>query len=276
MSTTVTNVTYPVLAVREGYINASIYATGGFRLDAKSFGLSQMLDVEVPANSGFVFWPVISSDSTYCDLKMLYSPAVPATAVTGTLNQGAGGFTVSASTATRIYTGVVTGTIKTPYASITLSQATSGATATVSAYNATATPSFDITPTGTFDTTHIVTGTNADASTFTFTPTMITKVWGPITGSTPVQLVSGLSNTGQILDVVGTTTTLTANFIRLIDPTHVETLLSSGWTSIALTYFVVPTVASLTTAISVKDPLAEVANGLSTGITSLKVRAWGY
>lgn len=66
----------------------------------------------------------------------------------------------------RLYTGAVTGT---PQVGATLLQAVSGATGIVTAINDS--ESFNVgTITGTFDATNLVTGTNGDMSTFTFTP----------------------------------------------------------------------------------------------------------
>ncbi len=86
----------------------------------------------------------------------------------------------------RLLSGVVTGT---PAVGATLLQATSGAIATVWAIGTTSTY-FDVKSiTGSFDASHVVTGTNPDSTTFTFTPTQVLngialQVGETITGGT--------------------------------------------------------------------------------------------
>jgi len=84
-------------------------------------------------------------------------------------------------------TGVVTGT---PVVGATLLQASSGATALVKHYNATkGTLQIEVTH-GSFDTTHLVTGTNIDLSTFTFTPTAITSIGSGAAGTHKVTVTA--------------------------------------------------------------------------------------
>ena len=86
----------------------------------------------------------------------------------------------------QLFTGLTTG--ETPADGATLVQATSGATATVSDISADG-QYLEITDvSGTFDTTHVVTGTNPSTNTFTFTPAALViepnSIWAIVEGGT--------------------------------------------------------------------------------------------
>ncbi len=161
--------------------------------------------------------------------------------VTGTLTQANATQTTNTITK-RLYTGAVTGT---PQVGATLLQATSGSTGTVSAlgsgYLDLSVSSDD------FDATHVVTGTNGDLSTFTFTPPM-TQVAAFTLSPAAAWLYFATSNTMQALAQIGATVLLVTNTFRQVDTLTIETLNSDGWSSINAGYVGLPTVVTLTAA----------------------------
>lgn len=134
--------------------------------------------------------------------------------------------TISSVAKTRLSTGTVTGT---PVVGATLSQATSGATGVVTAVG---TGYLDVgTVTGTFDATHVVTGTNPDTTTFTFTPALaLLDVWQFTNYVSGISVMN--SNSGVLGLVLGTAavTTGKARFRPATD--QLETLHSDGFTSV--------------------------------------------
>lgn len=133
---------------------------------------------------------------------------------------------------TRIYTGPVTGT---PVVGATLLQANSGATGTIITINGNG--SFNIkTVTGTFTDSDLVTGTNPDTSTFTFTPAeTLINTW--VLPSAPAAITSITSNDGTTLPVLPSVFDLVTDKARYWDvfapaAAPLETLVSDGWTSL--------------------------------------------
>lgn len=121
----------------------------------------------------------------------------------------------------------------------TLLQATSGATAVISGLNLNGSIDID-TIVGAFDATNVVTGTNADLSTFTFTPTeLLINGWAPLL--TPSAVTSVVANDGTILAMNGGLP-LTAGKVRYTSTINsspfgnFETLSSDGWTGLYLDY----------------------------------------
>ena len=253
MAVTLGTVTRPVTGTAYAPISAmGTYATGGISINASSFALAMFQYLNVQTSGGYICQPIVSTGGQTALLKM-YAVAASATS--------------SQTTSTkviRLYAGTITGTVKTPYASITLSQAVSGATATVQGYSATSPAYFQITPTGTFNASNVVTGTNADASTFTFTPTM-TAVDAWTLGTAATAIYFAFTNTGQALTQVTSTTLLAANQIRQPSSTVVETLTSGGWTSITAGYF--PSAGAV---------LTELPNGFDLSSVTASVQAFGY
>lgn len=137
----------------------------------------------------------------------------------------------------RLYAGSITG--DTPVVGATLLQAVTGATAEISFLNDNS--SIDvISVTGTFDATNVVTGTNPDTSTFTFTPTMTLIDCWPIDYAA-AGFTSATSNDGTVLPFSSSTQLLTTNKIRFqptisITQGQLETLTSDGWTDIDVEY----------------------------------------
>lgn len=136
----------------------------------------------------------------------------------------------------RLYVGGAAGD---PVVGATLLQASSGATATITALNDN--DSFDVdTVTGTFDATNLVTGTNPDLSNFTFTPTeTLVDAW-PLTG-VPAGITAIAGDDGTIIPlgvsgfpVLTTTARYQPSILAANGP--VETLSSDGWTDIHVVY----------------------------------------
>ncbi len=142
-----------------------------------------------------------------------------------------GPVTIASVTVKRLYTGAVTGTI---VVGATLAQATSLATGVVLAIRS---GSIDVgTITGTFDATHVVTATNPDTSTATFTPTMtLIDVWTPV--NKPLGTIVATNNSLSAMTQVVSTVLLTAGKFRYQQSLNqIETLTSDGWTSLSLQY----------------------------------------
>lgn len=246
------------IAFGASYNNTGSNLTTGETLTAAKLGLSQISRLIMPSTQeGYSFQVLYSLSGA----ETVNPPAVRIKVYTD--GEGTEATQTTSTKVTKLYTGTVTGTVKTPYASITLSQAVSGATATVAAYDSTG-GSFTITPTGTFNAANVVTGTNADLTTFTFTPTMTAvNAWtlSPAVSS----IVSAETNTSQLLSQVPYPGLLGANEFRQYSTTLIETLLSGGWSSIVAAY------VSGGTA-------TEVLNGtnLSVSLASVPVLAFGY
>ncbi len=139
----------------------------------------------------------------------------------------------------RLYTGTVTVVTGAPVSGATLVQATSGATATVTAVNGNG--SFNVnTVTGTWDATNLATGTNPDTTTFTFTPVeTLIDTW--LITESPLAITSVTSNDGTILPMKSANALLAANQARY-QPTipaplsPIETLASDGWTTLDIDF----------------------------------------
>lgn len=137
----------------------------------------------------------------------------------------------------RLYIG--SGSGSDPVVGATLVQATTGATATVTFLNDN--DSLDVTSiTGTFNTSDVVTGTNPDTSTFTFTPTMTVVDCWPLTHSAAA-FSSITANDGTVLFIGSGSMLLSASKVRYIPSIgitqgQIETLQSDGWTSLYVEY----------------------------------------
>jgi len=157
--------------------------------------------------------------------------AASAVVATGTTSLAYAEQTVSANFNKKyLYTGAIVGT---PVAGATLAQAVTGATATVSNVGPTYLKLSAVV--GTFSTVDLVTGTNPDLSTFTFTPVeTLVEVWA-LTSS--VAVISGAaSDTNQVLTQKPSINFLSANTYRVTSANNIETLTSDAWTDISLTY----------------------------------------
>jgi hypothetical protein len=119
----------------------------------------------------------------------------------------------------------VTGAVQT---GATLLQATSGATATVSAYDS-GSNRFTVTSvTGTFDTTNLVTGTNPDTSTFTFTPSETLLDCWDLT-LTPAAFSTIATTTGPLTQTADGLPLATGLCRYVIDNNQIETLSSDAY-----------------------------------------------
>jgi len=136
----------------------------------------------------------------------------------------------------KLYAGTITGT---PVVGATLLQATSGATGTVAEGEPGPTPWFILSlSSDNFDTTNVVTGTNPDLSTFTFTPALAqVDLWtlSPAASFVLYAMANDGTRLNQLAPVAsgtGPTPWLTANAFSQSASTKVETLTSDGWTSL--------------------------------------------
>lgn len=167
----------------------------------------------------------------------------------------------------QLATGALTGT---PVAGATLSQAVSGATATVDlVIGSGGSTVFNLSAvSGVFDTTNLVTGTNIDLSTFTFTPptgvTTPTAVVGAVvtqantgaTGTVATVVVSGGSNNFLYL------TGVSGSFNNTDVVTGVNVDLSEFTCSTCFAYNIIPVVnATLAQATSGATATATVIHG---------------
>lgn len=129
-------------------------------------------------------------------------------------------------TAKKLHTETVTGM---PQSGATMLQAVSGATATVTSYASGGLNRFTVTSvTGTFDTTNLVTGTNPDTSTFTFTPSeTLLDCWGltasPAAFSTIASMTGPLQQTADGLPLA----TGLCRYVK--DTNQIETLSSDAY-----------------------------------------------
>lgn len=88
--------------------------------------------------------------------------------------------------------------------------------------------------TGTFDTSHTVTGTNADASQFTFVPQVaLLDIWNFMEGFSAI--IEATSNTDQVLDEAIGTSPIT-NEYGLLNNFQIGTLHTDGWSQINIAF----------------------------------------
>lgn len=123
--------------------------------------------------------------------------------------------------------GVVTNAVNVPTATASASDFTMGDGMNPSYFSV-------IGVTGTFDTSHTVTGTNADASTFTFVPQVaLLDLWN--FGIIFSAIIAANSNTGQVLEPAINGAPIT-NQYATIGNNLLGTLNSDGWTQINIAY----------------------------------------
>lgn len=231
------------------------YPTGGYPLVANQFIFGEINRLVVATFGGYLFQSVYSSASTV-NLKVLSTSGASTTAQSQQ----------TSSFVTALIPGMITGTVKTPYASITLLQATSTATATVSSYPVVGGNNVFVVnvTSGTFDATHVVTGTNSDSTTFTFIPqTTLIDVW---TLTDPVgAFLNVQSQTGAILnlDLQAPSTGRYAT----ISMTEIATLDSDGYTQLTISYL----------APSSGGGINEVSNGTDlSALSAVPFEAYGF
>ena len=239
------------------------YPTGGYPMIANQFTFGTINRLLVAPFSPYIFQAVSGSYNTV-NLKVL--------GVSGGAGGNATNQTTNSFVKALVTSSILTGTVKTPYASITLSQATSTATATVQDYSPiliNGQPGFVVTVTsGTFDATHTVTGTNADSTTFTFVPELtLIDLWNL---STPAAgaILQVNSNNGTLLTQALNGPPITHQYAILSD-TQIGTLDSDGWTSLSLYY--IPVASGGSAGIS------EVSNGTDlSALSAVPFEAYGF